>query len=567
MADSFTRRTHIVRVPQDKKDLENNYVDVEVLDALAFKGPMGEELVLNFKKGNISVWRDDNTGGGNEKHQATPTRRSHMERKKHGTNVLDVEVLDAISFRGKMGEEYILNLPSKKSSKFSTNDQSDGGLNTRRTHREKISEGFKANPTEYVKVIRTDQVAFRTIMGKEMIIKMPSGDDPNGGEPGRASTYISSPKGYDPTNDDGPKPPLNTDPNIYVSWPKDTGGPWVGDDRISQGMLWWIRKIKSGGGIVYLVFEYTATGGNTPGPLEPRPEIKLLPYDTGLTFNMWNGIYKQIDPDGPAIPVANPITPAMFSGLYHWSPAQPYRKKVGVGGTENEITLYFAWPDGVGSLPTADNYANSVAPYPGEFSQYATQFTWLYGINPPLGFPAWRPISSNLDEQSAEVAQINTFLANSSGLTLLPGFINFYHADGTPGSEPSAAIKGSTYSVQSVTVTDFGGPGTSTVTGRAVAAFNIGALKKFADKGKDTFTFVVSVPESRDAKWTLMGSAYKTDKDFPLSAKNEPQFGFGDDVVDKPRGTKRTDIEVTVNFKDFFVTFEIIGGGGLIGGG
>jgi hypothetical protein len=571
MAD-YTRRTHVVRIPKDEKDPDNNYIDVEVLDAVAFKGPMGEDLVLNFKQENVSVWCDDDTGGGNERHEGQPTRRSHMERKR-GPNgmMLDVEVLDAIAFKNKMGEEYILNLPSSKSSKHSTNDTSDGGANTRRTHTEKISDGFKKDAKEFTKIVRTDQVAFRTVLGKEMVIKMPSGDDPNQSEPERANTYIWSPRGYDPTNDKGPKPPLNKDKNIYVSWPKNTSGPWLGDDedaRVSQGMLWWIRKIKTGGGIVILTFEYTATGSNTPGPDEPRPIVKnMLGPSKTAQYDFWNGMYLKVSDDvnqaGPA--VVNPVTPDMLTGLYHWNQVPPYRKKVGQGGSDQTTTFYFAWPAGASPAPDADNYANSVPNgAPGQYGTYAGQFVWIYGIRPPAGYPSYGgPVTTNLAEQQAQAEQTTSFLANSSG-DFIPGYPNFYQADGSQGSTP-IDHNNPTFTVRSVEVVAAGGGGTSEVKGKAVAAFSIATLKSFIDPNdpQDEFKFQVEIPKSQDARWTLMGSAYKTDTDFPFSSTNDPQFGFGDDIVFKPRGTKKTVVEVTVHLsgEEYSVSFEVISGG------
>jgi hypothetical protein len=63
-------------------------------------------------------------------------------------------------------------------------------------------------------------ISFRSVRGREMILKMPSND--KGGKPGRASTFISSPKDYDPTDDsDENAPPENKDPDFYVKFVKD----------------------------------------------------------------------------------------------------------------------------------------------------------------------------------------------------------------------------------------------------------------------------------------------------------------------------------------------------------
>lgn len=277
MAD-FTRRTHIVRISDapEGEPPSDTYVDVEVLDAVAFKGPGGEDMVMSFKPENIDPVIIDNTGGGHGKTTNTGTRRSHMERITSASGgLIDVEVLDIVAFRTKNGEQWILNFPSKKASSFSTNGESDPGNPTRRTHKEKISDGFKKDPAkgEYMTVVRTDAVAFRTIFGKELIIKMPSNDDPNSRD-GRAKTFISSPKGYDPTNENGPVPPPNKDKNIYVSFPKD-GSPFTDDTKVAQGMLWWIRKIHGGSAYIYVTINARNISNTSVPPPAPTIDLKL----------------------------------------------------------------------------------------------------------------------------------------------------------------------------------------------------------------------------------------------------------------------------------------------------
>lgn len=546
----YTRRTHIVRIPQDKKHPEDVYVDVEVLDALAFKGPMGEELVLNFKQSGVSVWIDDDTGGGNEKHEGTPTRRSHMERKKHGTNILDVEVLDAVSFRGKMGEEYILNLPSKKSSKFSTNDTSDGGLNTRRTHREKVSDGFKANPTEYVKVIRTDQVAFRTVMGKEMIIKMPSNDDPNSSDP-RATTYVSSPKNYDPKNDKGPKPPLNTDKNVYVSFPKSSKGPWTGDDKISQGMLWWIRKVKAGGGIVYLTFEYKVSADTPATPREPRAKLTGMPFDDAAEFDLTDDIYKQVDPAAELIAIENPITPAMFSGLFQWTPEPQWRKTKTNG--EDAANIWFI-NDGEGSI----TQENAFLPYPGtDLCGAQVSYGEAYG-------GSFFRCNSGAEAEAAAAGFPNTTIlergtwTNPEDAQYAANAFNATHFAQDFGF--NASVVGPFTLAPPATFVE--------LETRAVAILNIGKLKQFITEGDgDVFRFRIVVPESLDGGWKLKGQVYKEGKDFPLSSENKPLFEFLPEAkVEKPVFTEETVIEGIVNVADFTLQLSVISGGGEAGG-
>lgn len=244
---TFTRRTHIVRISDAKKGEppSDTYVDVEVLDAVSFIGPNGKQMVLNFDPKKIAPYIVDDTGGGNGKTPGRATRRSHMERitDKASGAFFDVEVLDCCAFSDENGKEWILNLPGKKADGYNTTD-GDGGQ-TRRTHSEKVSPDFAKKPSQYLTVERTDMVAFRTINGEELVVRMASNDDPNSSKP-RADTYIRTPKDYNPQDpDDTVKPPPNSDENVYVSFP--TGGsPFTMDEKISQGMLWWIRKVAGG---------------------------------------------------------------------------------------------------------------------------------------------------------------------------------------------------------------------------------------------------------------------------------------------------------------------------------
>lgn len=282
---AFTRRTHIVRCAADPKDPDSLYADVEVLDALAFRTPGGKELVLTFDQKNVDPYIIDEVSGKNKKTPNNGTRRSHMERvKSKDGGLIDVEVIDAVAFRGPGNKEWILNLPSKKSSEFSANDKSNGSAPfTRRTHTEKISEGFEKKPTAYMTVTRTDEVAFRTVMGEEMIIKMPSCDDPNSSEP-RADTFIVSPKGYDPKREDGPKPPLNKDKNVYVSFPEGAN-LFTGDEKVSQGMMWWIRKI-SGAELLFIRVKMERTNVAVPVTIQTNFQFSGDDVDDGVPLHV-----------------------------------------------------------------------------------------------------------------------------------------------------------------------------------------------------------------------------------------------------------------------------------------
>lgn len=113
-----TRRTHVVRIPsadtEPGKD-PSTYVDVEVLDAISFRTTGGKEMVLDFAGGTIVPYIVDDTGDGNAQTPDSATRRSHMQRvtSDDGQNWADFEVLDCIAFRGENGQEWILNLPAE----------------------------------------------------------------------------------------------------------------------------------------------------------------------------------------------------------------------------------------------------------------------------------------------------------------------------------------------------------------------------------------------------------------------------------------------------------------------
>jgi hypothetical protein len=278
MASGPTRRTHIVRISPDDPPVKpgdppsDNYIDIEVLDAIAFRTDRGEEMILNMAADTIVPYIVDDTGGG---HGKTPgsdtTRRSHMKRIVSDDQKLDIEVLDVVAFRDQRGEEWILDMhdTNGEPSVFNTTDGTGDNKSTRRTHTEKIGVPYGTkDPSQYIKSERCDAMAFRTITGKEVIIKCPSNDDPNSTDP-RADTHVWSPEGYDPSNEDGPKPPKNSDPHNYVSFLKDDKGDPVGfatgDEKISMGPLWWVRKISTSGGL--LVVDWTITSNSSVPPI------------------------------------------------------------------------------------------------------------------------------------------------------------------------------------------------------------------------------------------------------------------------------------------------------------
>src|ERR1039458_2678607 len=98
----YTRRTHVVRIsdpdatqPPDPKN-PGNYVDVEVLDAIAFRVDQNKEVILSMDAKKAVPYIIDDTGGDHAKKPGGATQRSHMKRVKSsdGKSALDVEVVD-----------------------------------------------------------------------------------------------------------------------------------------------------------------------------------------------------------------------------------------------------------------------------------------------------------------------------------------------------------------------------------------------------------------------------------------------------------------------------------------
>lgn len=257
-----TRKTHIVRIYDDSsgtKDL-TTYIDVEVLDACVFRRENGKEAILRLPAAKASpIIVDDLNLGVAKDPGKNASRKTHMKKVGDDKNSFAIEVLDAVTFRGASGKEWILKMPSAAAAPFNSSDGGSASGSTRRTHSEKVyfdPTDKGKDGADLVTVERCDAVAFRTVNAKEMILKMPSYDDGSGK---RAST-ITTPENYDPTDDDM-HVPENTDPHVYIKFLKDSQGLVTGKEKIAQGPLWWIRKIKSGS--EWLVIEIDQQRKNT----------------------------------------------------------------------------------------------------------------------------------------------------------------------------------------------------------------------------------------------------------------------------------------------------------------
>jgi hypothetical protein len=283
---AYTRKVHVVRIDLGDAPAgsQQAWLVVKVLDQVAVRAPNGEEILYDVTAANADPYIRDDTGGGNGKGDPSNcTRSSHMARltssqnppppgSPSGTQALDVEVLDAFSVRGPNGEETAFVFPSKTEVDMVTDNTGSGlavpymaGQTTRALHVAKISlTGYTINqgtsgqqsittgtvnsdaPTIgppagstviddiFFIVERTDALAVRGPNGQEYLLLIA---DKNATE--NDITQYGA---------DG-KPPLNTDPNVYVSVPAN-GTPFIGKNPIdsdgvavggiNQGPLWWL---------------------------------------------------------------------------------------------------------------------------------------------------------------------------------------------------------------------------------------------------------------------------------------------------------------------------------------
>jgi hypothetical protein len=271
-----TRKTHIVRIKHPSNP--EIWVDIEVLDAISFRHINGKEMILSLDPTKVVPNIVDNTGDGNGKSNGPKaTRRSHMKRIKSSsdpTQFLDIEVIDGVAFKDENGKEWILNHPDKDDlNKYNVTTGQGNPKSTRRVHLEKVYSDPNDKTSPYMLVERCDTMAFRTTNGEELIIVMPSSDDGSG--KGRANS-ATTPQNYDP-NSTKVVPPDNKDAEVYAFIPKGSSGVCTGskgDDKtaITCGPLWWPRAINKKGGPWYWYIPtqtmHTYSIKFTPGKLE-----------------------------------------------------------------------------------------------------------------------------------------------------------------------------------------------------------------------------------------------------------------------------------------------------------
>lgn len=180
-----------------------------------------------------------------------------------GTQFLDVEVLDACAFRDKRGEQWVLNHPSDKSKTYnSTTGTGDKKTATRRVHHEKVYSDPSDTSSPYMLVERVDMMSFRNVRGEELIVEMPSSDDGTGS--GRANTFMIPPD-YDPANSSVVPPNnSDPEIYCYIppdSAGVTTGTDGDTDNVVACGPMWWPRGInkKSGPWYWYVPTQTTST--------------------------------------------------------------------------------------------------------------------------------------------------------------------------------------------------------------------------------------------------------------------------------------------------------------------
>lgn len=524
-------------------------MDIEVLDAIAFREANGKEVVINMPISKVQPHIVDAVGDGLDKAPAAPTRRTHVKRitsASDPTQFFDVEVLDAAAMNDIRGGEWTLVMPAESAVPFDTTDGGAGSNTTRRTHLEKVSSDPSVkNPVTYVTVERCDMIAFRKVNGEEVILKMPSGDDPNNSDAPRADTFVT-PKGYDPTDASSPTPPNladSGDAHFYVKLLPD-GDLNTGDAKISQGPFWWIRKIGSSA-VVFVEVSYNCSSNLGP---PPRPSIKIvnMPYTAGP--GQWDvlGSVNQLLPGAKSVPVKNPVTDAMLNSFHQWTPAPLI--ETNSNATDPGETLYYVRSgqnfasDAIffpGFVPppevTKDNY-NLLWGYAGRFVPIV--FAWGDGVftSDAGGFPG-APTATGAHPGFADWALRNGYdlprLLNfeASNTTTSQADAQYWLSAFTTGNaaQLSDASKQGAATIESFTISK--PTARYTLQGTAVFEINLSPLidawAKRSPSGPITFSLAVDLVSSGSdsaAGMSVQAEAYKKLLNFSLDDKNKPTF-------------------------------------------
>lgn len=563
----YTRRSHIVRVSEAGASGASGgtgggdgasggggtYVDIEVLDAIAFRIEGNKEVILDMSK--PVPFRTDDTGDGNDDTSAgsLATRRSHMKRitSTDGTKFFDIEVIDAAAFRDQNGYEWILTMPTadQDASDFNSTDDTGNSDATRRVHTELISQDLTdQKPTDYLKVIRNDAMSFRGPGNREVILVTPSNNDPNASD--KAAATFTTPQNYDPADSAGSPPPApdDSEPGVYFAFVDGSDGIFTNDDAtIEMGPLWWIRKVGAGA-ILFVLVEYQI---NTTGAVPVRPTVTLkMPYGIG-TWDVLTSVNETL-PGIKPVPVVNPVTDKMLASMYQWTPGTPFE------------------------TPQAPPDGNTQTFYLVTDSYFPRAAVLDYGID-PVPFPTAQnynlsanfPDFFNMPGATIQDAWYPTELGGQNGLT--GSYIAFWENLGVDPFRLQPLTQGNhEYASQSdadfvaaadlaywTSVNPFGGipdvivvridvsqPGTGQLAGRAIFEMNLSqvipAIQASAVEGQPPpplqFELDVTLSAPTDAAGDFSGAqlgvtaqAFKTLRDFPINpVTGLPTFPFPD---------------------------------------
>lgn len=291
-----SRKTHMVRivapkaVPVPPGNKGPMYVDIEVLDCIAYKTTNGHVHVWDCQTHNVDPFIEDKTSDppnwatGGE----TSSRGSHAKAfnqpsdgtQKQPVSIFDYEVLDRIAFRDDESKIWILDHPQESSKAFNVTTGKGSKTSTRRTHLEQINATYTSGGTGGVLgnrigafgkdpntgkkndgtiggclvQERVDIVAFQGLNEKRLIINLESHDDqdPDSADPKKTrATTITDPPDYDPNNAKGPKPPVlevTQDLNKYIKLIaiNNKGGPIFGGGFSGYQ---WSAEVTAGGAI------------------------------------------------------------------------------------------------------------------------------------------------------------------------------------------------------------------------------------------------------------------------------------------------------------------------------